>query len=75
VVTYGVLADRGGWAGDRRALWPESWCGLGARLALYLAPGARARIDAATAQLGPGLRELIGGTQAAVGAALLAHRI
>ena len=25
VVTYGVLADRGGWAGDRRALWPESW--------------------------------------------------
>jgi Golgi phosphoprotein 3 (GPP34) len=50
-------------------------CGLGARLALYLAPGARARIEAATAQLGPGLRELIGGTQAAVGAALLAHRI
>ena len=50
-------------------------CGLGARLALYLAPGARARIEAATAQLGPGLRELIAGTQAAVGAALLAHRI
>jgi hypothetical protein len=25
VVTYGVLADRGVWAGDRRALWPESW--------------------------------------------------
>jgi len=25
VVTFGVLADRGGWAGDRRALWPESW--------------------------------------------------
>jgi len=50
-------------------------CGLGARLALYLAPGARARIEQATARLGPGLRELIGGTQAAVGAALLAHRI
>jgi hypothetical protein len=50
-------------------------CGLGARLALYLTPGARARIEQATAQLGPGLRELIGGTQAAVGAALLAHRI
>ena len=50
-------------------------CGLGARLALYLTPGARARIDQATAQLGPGLRDLITGTQAAVGAALLAHRI
>ena len=50
-------------------------CGLGSRLGLYLAPGARARIEAATAGLGPGLRELIGATQAAVGAALLAHRI
>jgi len=25
VVTYGVLADRGGWAGDRRELWPDAW--------------------------------------------------
>jgi hypothetical protein len=25
VVTYGVLADRGGWVGERRAMWPESW--------------------------------------------------
>jgi hypothetical protein len=50
-------------------------CGLGARLALYLSPCARARLEQAGAQLGPGLRELITGTQAAVGAALLAHRL
>jgi Golgi phosphoprotein 3 (GPP34) len=50
-------------------------CGLGARLGLYLSPGARARLEQAGGQLGPGLRELIGGTQAAVGAALLAHRL
>ena len=50
-------------------------CGLGARLALYLAPGARARLEQAAGQLGPGLRELITQIQAAIGAALLAHRM
>lgn len=25
VVTYGVLAEPGAWAGDRSSLWPESW--------------------------------------------------
>ena len=34
-------------------------CGLGARLAAYLPPGSRARMDQAAAQLDPGLRELI----------------
>ncbi len=50
-------------------------CELGARLADYLPPGSRTRMEAAAAQLDPGLRELIAQTQAAVGAALLAHRI
>jgi hypothetical protein len=50
-------------------------CGLGARLAAYLPAGSRGRMEAATARLDPGLRELITQTQAAVGAALLAHRI
>jgi hypothetical protein len=50
-------------------------CGLGAWLAAYLPSGSRARMEAAAAQLDPGLRELIAQTQAAVGAALLAHRI
>jgi hypothetical protein len=50
-------------------------CGLGARLADYLPPGSRARMEQAAALLDPGLRELIAQTQAAVGAALLAHRI
>jgi hypothetical protein len=50
-------------------------CGLGARLATYLPPGSRDQMEAAAAQLDPGLRELIAQTQAAVGAALLAHRI
>ena len=50
-------------------------CGLGARLATYLPPGSRARMEQAAAQLDPGLRELITQTQATVGAALLAHRI
>ena len=57
--------------------WP-GWlaaCGLGARLATYLPPGSRARMEQAAALLDPGLRELIAQTQAAVGAALLAHRI
>jgi hypothetical protein len=50
-------------------------CGLGARLAAYLPSGSRARMEAVAAQLDPDLRELIAQTQAAVGAALLAHRI
>jgi hypothetical protein len=50
-------------------------CGLGPRLFLYLPPGARARIDALVPLLGPGLCEVIAQTQAAVDAALLAHRI
>jgi hypothetical protein len=49
-------------------------CGLGARLAIYLPPGSRSRMEQAAAQLDPGLRELIAQTQATVGAALLAHR-
>ena len=50
-------------------------CGLGPRLALYLPAGARARTDALVSLLAPGLREVITGTQAAVDAALLAHRM
>jgi Golgi phosphoprotein 3 (GPP34) len=50
-------------------------CGLGPRLFLYLAPGARTCIDALVPLLGPGLREVIAQTQTAVDAALLAHRI
>jgi hypothetical protein len=50
-------------------------CGLGPRLFLYLPPGARARIDALVPVLGPGLGEVIAQAQAAVDAALLAHRI
>ena len=50
-------------------------CGLGPRLLLYLPAGARARIDALVGLLGPGLGEVIAQTQAAVDAALLAHRI
>ena len=50
-------------------------CGMGARLAAYLPPGSRARMDQASIQLDPGLRELIAQTHAAVGAALLAHRM
>ena len=50
-------------------------CGLGARLATYLPPGSRARMEQTVALLDPSLRELIAQTQAAVGAALLAHRI
>ena len=50
-------------------------CGLGPRLYLYLPPGARARINALVGLLGPGLGEVIAQTQAAVDAALLAHRI
>jgi len=50
-------------------------CGLGPRLYLYLAPGARGRTDALVPLLGPGLGEVIAQTQTAVDAALLAHRI
>lgn len=50
-------------------------CGLGARLAACLPPGSRTRMEAAAAHLGLGLREVITQTQAAVGAAVLAHRL
>ena len=50
-------------------------CGLGPRLALYLPAGARARTDALVSLLPPELREVIAQTQAAVDAAVLAHRI
>jgi hypothetical protein len=50
-------------------------CGLGARVAAYLPPGSRPRMDQAAGRLDAGLREVITRTQAAVGAALLAHRI
>jgi Golgi phosphoprotein 3 (GPP34) len=49
-------------------------CGLGARLALYLPPGSRRRLEEAVGWLDPGLREVIAQTQAAVDSALLAHR-
>jgi len=50
-------------------------CGLGGRLAGWLPPGSRPRMEAAAGRLDPGLREVITATHAAVGAALLAHRI
>jgi hypothetical protein len=50
-------------------------CGLGARLGLYLPSGSRARIDVMTRLLDPGLDEVITQVQAAVDAALLAHRV
>jgi hypothetical protein len=50
-------------------------CGLGARLAGWLPPGSRLRMDQAAGRLDAGLREVITQTHAAVGAALLAHRI
>jgi hypothetical protein len=50
-------------------------CGLGARLAAWLPPGSRPRMEAAAGRLDAGLREVITQTHAAVGAALLAHRI
>ena len=49
-------------------------CGLGPRLVLYLPPGSRARLDALALLLGPELGEVITQTQAAVDAAVLAHR-
>ena len=50
-------------------------CGLGPRLGLYLPSGARARTGALVPLLGPGLRQVITQTQAAVDDALLAHRV
>ena len=50
-------------------------CGLGARLGLYLPAGSRARIDALAGLLDPDLDEVITQVQAAVDAALLAHRV
>jgi hypothetical protein len=52
-----------------------SACGLGPRLALYLPAGARTRTDALVSLLPPELREVIAQTQAAVDAAVLAHRM
>jgi hypothetical protein len=50
-------------------------CGLGPRLALYLPAGTRTRTDALVSLLPPELRDVITQTQAAVDAAVLAHRI
>jgi hypothetical protein len=50
-------------------------CGLGPRLGLYLPPGSRTRIDVMVRLLDPGLGVVITQTQAAVDAALLAHRV
>jgi Golgi phosphoprotein 3 (GPP34) len=50
-------------------------CGLGARLGLYLPSGSRARTDALAGLLDPDLDEVITQVQAAVDAALLAHRV
>jgi hypothetical protein len=49
--------------------------GLSARLALYLPSAACHRLPSAAGWLQPGLREVITQTQAAVDAAVLAHRI
>jgi hypothetical protein len=50
-------------------------CGLGPRLALYLPAGARTRTDALVSLLTPDLHDVIAQTQAAVDAAVLAHRM
>jgi hypothetical protein len=50
-------------------------CGLGPRLALYLPPGSRTRTDAMVSLLPADLHEVITSTQAAVDAAVLAHRM
>jgi hypothetical protein len=50
-------------------------CGLAPRLGLYLPSGSRARIEVMTRLLDPGLDEVITQVQAAVDAALLAHRV
>jgi hypothetical protein len=50
-------------------------CGLGAHLALYLPPAALRHLPGVAGRLMPPLREVITQTQAAVDAAVLAHRI
>jgi Golgi phosphoprotein 3 GPP34 len=50
-------------------------CGLGFRLAQYAPPRVGRSVEQAVTQLGPGPRELIAQTQAAVDSALLAHRV
>ena len=50
-------------------------CGLGSRLALYLPPDTRRRLDEVAGRVDPGLREVIAQTQAAVDSALLSHRM
>ena len=50
-------------------------CGLAPRLGLYLPSGSRARIEVMARVLDPGLEEVITQVQAAVDAALLAHRV
>jgi Golgi phosphoprotein 3 (GPP34) len=50
-------------------------CGLGAHLALYLPPAAVRNLPGVAGRLMPPLREVITQTQAAVDAAVLAHRI
>jgi hypothetical protein len=49
-------------------------CGLSFRLAQYASPADRSPQEA-VGQLDPGLRELIAQTQAAIGSAVLAHRL
>lgn len=49
--------------------------GLSHQLALYLPPQAGRRLAETAGRLGPGLRELIAQTQAAVDSALLSHRV
>jgi hypothetical protein len=71
-------ALRPGRPGDARAITVAGLaaaCGLGPRLALYLPAGARTRTDALVPLLTPDLCEVIAQTQAAVDAAVLAHRM
>jgi hypothetical protein len=49
-------------------------CGLGPRVLLYAPPDARRGLEEAAGQLGPGLRDLITATRAAVDCAVLSHR-
>jgi hypothetical protein len=50
-------------------------CGLGARLDHHATAAPRRPLDAVVAWLDPSLQELIAATRAAVGAAVLAHRV
>jgi hypothetical protein len=72
---YSVLGSAHGDAQGAALAALAAACGLGARLCLYLPPGSRARLDQAPPWLDPGLREVITQTQAAVDAAVLAHRV